>query len=532
METFLAAETVVIELLLIVSLVAIVVRRLRIPYTVALVLAGLVITAQRPLAIKLTPELILALLLPPLLFEAAFHLDLDELRHSLVPIVTLAVPGVLITTLIIGGITALGTGMPLAVAMVFGALLAATDPVSVVAFFRQLGAPRRLGIIVEGESLFNDGTAVVIFRIALAIAVAGQFNLATSLTNFMWRAAGGLVVGGLLGWIISRLIARVNDHLIETTLTTVLAYGTYLAAERLNVSGVLAVVAAGLVNGNIGPAGMSPTARIVISNFWEYVSFIANSLVFLLIGLDINVQRLVANWSALAWAIAAVLASRAVVAYGLSWAVHRFNRSMPTPYRHVLFWGGLRGAISLALVLSLQSDFPQRDLLAVMAFGVVLFTLLVQGTTMQFLLSRLGLAGRTTLQLEYERSQARVLAARAAYRQLEQMNADGAFSAHTWQELVPEVEYVGRQAALDLQELVKREPTLRSRELVLARREMLRTQRSVMTTLLDDGVISDQIHGEMVSQIDAMLIELDRVTGDQLPAESPATGEGEAAPAD
>ena len=242
--------------------------------------------------------------MPPLLFEAAFHLDLDELRHNLLPIVTLAVPGVLITTLIIGGITALGIGLPLGVAMVFGALLSATDPVSVVAFFRQLGAPRQLASIVEGESLFNDGTAVVVFRIALAIAVSRQFSLVGSVTNFLWLAAGGLVVGGLLGWVVSKLIARVDDYLIETTLTTILAYGAYLAAERLHVSGVLAVVAAGLVNGNIGPAGMSPTTRIVIFNFWEYVAFVANSLVFLLIGLDINVQRIVANWSAIVWAIA------------------------------------------------------------------------------------------------------------------------------------------------------------------------------------------------------------------------------------
>jgi CPA1 family monovalent cation:H+ antiporter len=532
METFLAAETLIIELLLIVSLVAIVVRRLRVPYTVALVLAGLFITVQQPLAIKLTPELILAIFMPPLLFEAAFHLDLDELRRNLVPIVTLAIPGVLITTLVIGGITAMGTGMPLAVAMVFGALLSATDPVSVVAFFRQLGAPHQLAIKVEGESLFNDGTAVVVFQIALAIAVSGRFSPISSVANFLWLAAGGLVIGGLLGWLVSKLIARVDDYLIETTLTTILAYGAYLLAERFHVSGVLAVVAAGLINGNIGPAGMSPTTRIVIFNFWEYVAFIANSLVFLLIGLDINVHRLAANWIAIVWAIAAVLVSRAVVVYGLSWIVHRIDRSTPMPYRHVLFWGGLRGAVSLALVLSLSAGFPQRDLLAVMSFGVVLFTLLAQGTTMQFLLKQLGLVGRTTLQLEYERDQARVLAARAAFRRLEQLHADGAFSAYTWQELVPQLEYYGRQVATELQDLVKREPTLRSREMLLARREMLRAQRSAVTTLLRDNVISDEVYGEMIHQIDAGLVELERMEESGQPFDEtppPASGETSAA---
>ena len=240
-------------------------------------------------------------------------MDLDELRHNLLPIVTLAVPGVLITTFIIGGITALGIGLPLGVAMVFGALLSATDPVSVVAFFRQLGAPRQLASIVEGESLFNDGTAVVVFRIALAIAISGQFNLVGSLTNFLWLVAGGLAVGGLLGWLVSKLIARVDDYLIETTLTTILAYGAYLVAERLHVSGVLAVVAAGLINGNIGPAGMSPTTRIVIFNFWEYVAFVANSLVFLLIGLDIDLnQRSLPILAPSCGPLLAVLVSRAV----------------------------------------------------------------------------------------------------------------------------------------------------------------------------------------------------------------------------
>jgi CPA1 family monovalent cation:H+ antiporter len=473
------------------------------------VLAGLIITTQQPLNVKFTPELILALFVPPLLFEAAFHLDLAGLRQNLLPIVALTVPGVLITMLIIGSIAAVGIGLPLAVAMVFGALLAATDPVSVMAFFRRLGAPRQLAILVEGESLFNDGTAVVIFQIAVAVALGGQFAIARGLLDFLWLAAGGLAVGGLLGWVISRLIAYVDDYLIETTLTTILAYGAYLAAEQLHVSGVLAVVAAGLINGNLGPAGMSPTTRIVLFNFWEYVAFLANSLVFLLIGLNIQVSHIIANIGPILWAIAAVLVSRAIVIYGLSWIVHRAKRVMPMPYRHVLFWGGLRGAISLALVLSLRTAFPQRDLLAVMTFGVVLFTLLVEGTTMQFLLKRLRLVGRTSVELEYERHQADLLAARAARKRLEQMHEDGVFSAHTWEEISPELDYYGRQATLNLQALVKREPSLRFRESVLARREMLHARRGVMGVLLRDGVISDEVYSEMVGEIDAALVEVE-----------------------
>ena len=304
MEQFLATETLIIELLLIVSLVAIAVRRLRVPYTVALVIVGLLLTFQQPVAIDLTPELILALFVPPLVFEAAFHIDFHRLRENFIPILVLAIPGVLLTTVIVGVSVSVGAKLSLTTALVFGALISATDPVAVVALFRALGAPKSLTVLIEGESLFNDGTAIVVFNMMLAAAgiaaVTGsstpaRFDLGRAVVDFVVVVVGGLGVGGLLGWLVARLIAQLDDYLIETTLTTVLAFGAYLIAERLHFSGVLAVVAAGLVNGNLGPRGMSPTTRIVLFNFWEYVAFVANSLVFLLIGLDVNIPQIASN---------------------------------------------------------------------------------------------------------------------------------------------------------------------------------------------------------------------------------------------
>ena len=270
MQQFLSTETLIIELLLIASLVAIAVQRFRIPYTVALVVVGLLITLQSPLQIELTPELILALFVPPLVFEAAFHLNFRDIQRSLPAILLLAVPGVIITTLIVGGILKFGTQLTFPVALVFGALISATDPVAVVALFRTLGVPKRLAVLIEGESLFNDGTAIVLFNLMLVVAVTGHYTPLESLGNFLRVSIGGLAVGLVLGWLVSLLIARVDDYLIETTLTTVLAFGSYLIAEQLHFSGVLAVVAAGLVNGNLGSQGMSPTTRIVLFNFWEY----------------------------------------------------------------------------------------------------------------------------------------------------------------------------------------------------------------------------------------------------------------------
>lgn len=521
MEQFLATETLIIELLLVVSLVAIAVRQLRVPYTVALVVVGLLITFQQTIQVELTPELILALFVPPLVFEAAFHIDFHRLRESLLPILVLAVPGVLLTTFMVGGIVAAGTGLSLTSALVFGALISATDPVAVVALFKALGAPRKLTVLVEGESLFNDGTAIVVFNLMLAAAGAtlsssalnGPSDILRAIIDFVIVSAGGLAVGSVLGWLISRVIARLDDYLIETTLTTVLAFGSYLIADRLHLSGVLAVVAAGLVNGNIGPRGMSPTTRIVLFNFWEYLAFIANSLVFLLIGLDVNIPQIAANVLPISVAVGAVIASRVVVVYGLNWLVNRRRSVVPAAYQHVLFWGGLRGAISLALALSLPASLADRELLRVMAFGVVLFTLLGQGTTMQFLLKRLGLTQQAEEKLEFERRQGRLLAARSARERLAQLYHEGTLSAMAWNQLQPELEeHIARQRQAQ-HELLNLHPALQAEELEDARREGLRTQRATLASLLRDGVISERTYEELVTEVDAALDQM--ATGDR-----------------
>jgi CPA1 family monovalent cation:H+ antiporter len=520
LERFITTETLVIELLLIVSLVAIAVRRLRVPYTVALVIVGLVLTTQQPLKLDLTPELILALLVPPLVFEAAFHINLRDLRRDLPGILLLAVPGVLITTLIVGSLVSLVTPLALPVAMVFGALISATDPVAVVALFRALGAPKRLALLVEGESLFNDGTAIVVFNLVLVTALTGAFHPVQGAVDFLRVAAGGLAVGLVFGWLVAQLIARIDDYLIETTLTTVLAFGSYLIAERLHVSGVLAVVAAGLINGNMGPQGMSPTTRIVLFNFWEYVAFLANSFVFLLIGLQVSIPTLVANWQAVLWAIAAVLVARVVVAYGLGWIHNRVTEPIPWRWLHVLNWTGLRGAIALALALSLPAALgPQRDLVRVMTFGVVLFTLLVQSTTMKPLLRRLGISGREPIQVEYETRHARMMVFRAAALHLDHMQREGFLSQHAWETLKPELLERTEQMALDVRALQRVHPELAAEELDSARRELLRAQRGALRSLQRDGVISEEVFATLITEIDAGLTGEDPLAAEVLGAE-------------
>jgi CPA1 family monovalent cation:H+ antiporter len=517
-------------LLFIATLVGLVTRYLRLPYTVGLVIMGLCISLLAHLPVFsqqeafleiinsalsfITPDVILGLLVTPLIFEAAYHLNWNDLRKDLPLILLLAVPGVAVTTLLVGGIVYLGEGFagasfPFIVALLFGAMMAATDPVSVVALFRYLGVPKRLQVLLEGESLFNDGTAIVVFTLVSSMAL-GESNLEAAngavfwlefLTDFIRVAGGGLIIGVSLGWLISKLISLFDDYLIETTLTIVLAFGAYILAEELHVSGVLAVVAAGLVIGNIGPKGMKPTTHIQVNSFWEFAAFMSNSVIFLLIGLEIDLTRMDDNLQLIFLAIIAVLLARFAVVYGLT----TFRKDTPFRWRHVLFWGGLRGAISLVLALSLPSDVSWSTDLRNMAFAVVLFTILVQGFTMRPLIRRLRLVERSETQEEYERRHARAVSARAAYEHLEEMYQEGLFSDHTWEMLAPLLKEHADHLSNAVKEVLMVDPEVEAEEFDTARRELLRAQRSALLGLLTDGIISEGIYSELSQGIDIQL---------------------------
>ncbi|RLD06214.1 MAG: Na+/H+ antiporter [Chloroflexi bacterium] len=502
-HTIISAERVVLLLLLIALLVSIVAKRFRLPYTVGLVIIGLILTFFSDKTLEISPELIMGLLVPPLIFEASFHIRIDDLRRDFGLIMLLAIPGVIMTTLLVGGAIQWGTGMAISTALVFGALIAATDPVAVVALFKQLGVPKRLQILLEGESLFNDGTAIVMFGLMLDIALKGSFVLNESLIDFVRVAGGGVFVGVILGLLTSQAIRRINDPLVETTITTILAFGAYILAEDLHVSGVLAVVMAGIVSGNIGPRGMSPTTRIVVNNFWEYGAFLANSLIFLIIGLTTDLQVLLDNWQAIGVAILAILGVRAISIYGFS----LFGKDIPLKWKHVLYWGGLRGAIVLALALSIPTNFPERERLLAMAFGVVLFTLLVQGFSMDALVKKLELVKRTESQIEYERRHARYISNRSAFEHLENMSKQGLLSAHIWSQM--KAIFQKRELFLigALQEVLSKNPSVEIEELDTARQEALRVQRSAIGRLFRDGMISEDIHEELISEVDQALTE-------------------------
>lgn len=385
---------VAVGLLAAAVVVALVTHRLRVPYTVGLVLLGLAVGIVRPAAgLEITPALVLAVLLPGLIFEAAFRIDIAVLRPSLLGVLFLAIPGVLVVALVVALVLHAATGVAFSSAFLVGAMVAATDPAAVIATFKRVQAPERLATAVEAESLLNDGTGIVVFTIALA-ATSGSASLLDSVLRFAIVVSGSAILGLIAGWLASRLLALSDDHLVELTMSLVLAYGAYLVADALGGSGVIATSVAGLTLGGYGRGhGLSTRAAEAIDEVWAFIAFVLTALIFLLVGLAIDVRVLLSDIVPIASAVLAILAARGLVVYILLGGTARLlARGGPSivklDWLHVIFWAGLRGAVSVALVLSLPSDLPDRELITAIVYGVVLFTLLVQGSTAEFVIGK------------------------------------------------------------------------------------------------------------------------------------------------
>ena len=383
-------------LLLVACLIAMLSRRLGLPYIVGLVVAGFLIALlPNSPQVPLSRDLVFNILLPPLVFEAALQLEWKRFRAELPLTLTLAFFGVAIAaTVVAAGMHALA-GWSWIGAALFGVLIAATDPVSVIASFREMGAQPRVSMVVESESLLNDGVAAVGFAVVSAIAAGASPSAAGVIPAFLWTLGGGLAIGLATSAAILLVAGRTDDPLVEITLTTIAAYGSFLVAEHFHASGIISALAAGLMIGSAGTRFLSRSGRDRVHWAWEYFAFLANSLVFILIGMNVANQPLRLLGPTAAIAIILVLAGRGLSVYPLS-LLFRWSRWRLKPsFQHTLFWGGLRGALALALALAVPATVPERDAIILTSFVVVAFSILVQGLTMPWLIKKLELRPQT-----------------------------------------------------------------------------------------------------------------------------------------
>lgn len=396
---------VIMGLLTVAMIAAAICRNIPIPYTVFLVILGIIlgsITRQNPefellLEFQLTPDLVLFLFLPALIFESAINMDARLLMKDIIPVMVLAVPAMLISAGVIGVGLWWIQDFNIFHALLFGALISATDPVAVIALFKELGAPQRLTILVEGESLLNDATAIVFFNIILGLAVTEHFGLSDagfSVYEFLRVFFGGLLVGTVIGIVLSELLYRMragmNAYLI---MSIVLAYSSFVIAEHLmHVSGVMAVVAAAIALGIFGFSRIPQNERETVDETWDVISLICNSLLFLLVGLSVDISQLYSHLDSILVAIVLVLAARAAGVYSM---VPATTKLFDLPHvsmgeRHIMWWGGLKGGLAIAIALSIPTDLPGRETLLYITLGVVLFSLLVNASTIRPLMQKLG----------------------------------------------------------------------------------------------------------------------------------------------
>jgi CPA1 family monovalent cation:H+ antiporter len=498
------------------------VPKLRIPYPILLVLGGLALGFAPGLPeINLPPDLVLVGVLPPLLYGAAFFTSLHDLRANLRPVSLLAIGLVLLTMIVVAVVAHQLIGLPWAAAFVLGAVVSPTDPIAATAIMQRLRAPRRIVNIVEGESLVNDGTALVAYRFAVVAAVSGSFSLWEAGISFVFNVAGGVVVGLAVGWLVRQVRRRLDFPAAEVTLSLLTGYFAYIPAELLGVSAVIAAVTAGVYMGWFTPELTTPEVRLMGDSAWEIVTFVLNALLFTLIGLQLpGILNELGGYSPadlILWAVViwlTVVLVRWLWTYPAAWLPRKLVRRIrerdempPTAVLVLISWTGMRGAVSLAaaLAIPLTTDagepFPGRNLILFLTFAVILGTLVVQGLTLPTVIRRLGLeadegeAGR-------ELAQARIQAAEAALVRLEELTGEDWVRDDTAERV--RAGYVFRQsrfgAWLDGGDDGSIEA--RSQDFQRLRRELLGAERSAVQDLHRAGVISDEVARRVERDLD------------------------------
>lgn len=531
-------EIDILVLLLVACLAAIAFKKINFPYTVGLVIVGLILSflARNIEALevvntfRLSEEIILFIFVPPLIFESALNMDSRLLLRNLPPVLVLAAPGLLISTAIVGTILAWLTPLSLGQALLFGSLVSATDPVAVIALFKELGAPKQLAILVEGESLFNDATAIVTFNIILGIIAAGVVGadaLQQGAIDFLVAFLGGILVGAAFGYLMNLAMNLAQENsLLLSTITTITAYGAFLIAEEVfAVSPVMAVVSAGLVVGWYKSNRLEAETREYVSEFWEYAAFLANSLIFLLVGITASSFRFFEQLSqtqslltSLGITIATVLAARAVVVFTLVPLVNFFRESkIPFSYQLVGYWGGLRGAVCLALALSIDPEFPNRDLIVMLTLGIALFTLLIPGTTVGKLIQSLELNRPSILDLVGQ-ALALLITKKEALQQAGNLENNDYFSPKAIKDFAQKYQHQVEEAEKSLTNIITELDLSKTEAQQVVWSEALAIEQQVYCELQDRGFISQPVLAQLTLM---MNLKGDAVQAGNIPPDLP-----------
>jgi len=513
-----STESVILILFIVASVVSIAARRLNLSYTIALMAVGLGLGSLHLLhPPHLSRELLYTIFLPPLIFEAAIHLRSDDLQRDWPTIATLVVPGVILSTLATAGVmipvsqhfSALNL-LSWPVGILFGAAVAATDPVAVVALFRRLGAPRRLRILVESESLLNDGTSIVVFTLAWAYIQGKVGGIEGSLLEFLRVVGFGLLTGVVVGLLTGAVMERLDDAMVVITLSTVAAYGSFLIADRLGVSGVMSTVAAGLVTGERGLSRLLfPSIRLATESFWEYIAFVMNSMIFLLMGFAIDLEMLWKLWPFVLLAYLSVTVARAVVVAG-TWAIfYPTYFRFPAKWVAVLTWGGLRGALSMVLAMSLPDSFIYKPMIETLVFGVVLISIFVQGLSMAPVLRFLGIIEPVSKILEYEMFKTRASLIQSALDEIRTFRTRHMISRRSAKAIEKEFQKELSEINQKLEALEPdRQEQLRE-ELYRMKRRILLDQKKSLLEIYQSGEIGFEAYRELRREIDGKLFELE-----------------------
>ena len=501
-------------LLLVAALSAVAFRRLKIPYTIGLVFVGIVlyyICGEVPelkafRQLRLSHDLIMYALLPSLIFSASINIDSKLLFKNFNPTFLLAGPGLVISTLVVGFMMYYFTPMNMAGAMLFGALISATDPVAVISLFELVGAPKRLRILVDGESLFNDATAIVMYTLVLKIVFSGTaftvLTLGWAAYEFLFIFFGGLLLGAVIGYIMVQIILLTKDDpMVEIALSAIVAYSAFIFADRvLGVSGVMACLGAGIVVSYYGTSRFSPQTKNYLSRFWDFISFIANSYIFLLLGFTEDFylfsEKLFSSsvLMPVLWGIIAIQVSRAIIVFGICplMGLKDKSKKIEMKYQLLMFWGGLRGAVPLALVFSLPADLPHRLLIVQVTLGVVIFTLLVQGGTISKLLSLFKL-DRASLFKRFSKVHALLLARERGLAKMKNLASTWNFPDDVVQEL--DKKYFAKIA--DQREILKKVAKSKIEEDNAIRRsiwsQVLSAEEHALRSLYESGFMAEHL---------------------------------------